>query len=77
MASRKSAGVAHLHGYRVARVFRALADRADAGEVVSSAVTLVTDEGVVEFRLIGAYERRPKEATHDVLKFLEALLGGE
>lgn len=75
MASEKRNDVPHLHGYRVARVFRALTDRAEAGKVISSAVMVVTDEGRVEFRLTGAYERRPKEATHDLLKFLEVLLG--
>lgn len=77
MVSDKRNDVPHLYGYRVARVFRALTDRAEAGRVVSSAVMVVTDDGQVEYRLTGAYERRPKEATHDLLKFLEALLGAE
>lgn len=77
MASQKPQVVAHLHGYRVARLFRKLTDRAEAGGVVSVALTLVTAEGRVEYLLSGAYEKRPKEATHDVMKFVLALLDGE
>jgi len=40
----------------------------------SVALLAVLADGSLEFRLAGAYERAPKEATHDLLKFLEALL---
>lgn len=43
----------------------------------SVALLSVLADGTLEFRLAGAYEQSPKAATHDLMKFLEALLARE
>jgi len=74
MDSKLAPTVRHLYGHRVATVLNAAAEKAQDGKMNSVALLAVLADGSLEFRLAGAYERAPKEATHDLLKFLEALL---
>lgn len=66
--------IVHLHGYRVARALRKLAERADRGELLGVAVVARLPGRGHEMQVAGVYERAPELAHYGVSQLLDALL---
>lgn len=63
-----------LHGYITARTLRALADRAERGELLGAAVVVWTDSRVPEMTLAGLLKVSPHTAYFAVSRMLAAML---
>ena len=66
--------IIHLHGLRTARALRAMADRAESGDVHGVVLAARTTSGELDLRLAGVYERSPALAYRDSARVLDALL---
>lgn len=66
--------IIHLHGLRIARALRAMADRAESGDVHGVVLAARTPSGELDLRLAGVYERSPALAYRDSARVLDALL---
>lgn len=64
----------HLHGYKTARALRALADRAERGEVLGVAVAALRADREPELSVAGVYEHSPHLAHYAVSRLQDALL---
>lgn len=64
----------HLHGADTARALRALAERADRGEVVGVAVVALAADREHEMWLAGVYDRARELAFYGVSRMASALL---
>ena len=66
--------VTHLHGARVARALRALADRAERGELLGVAVAMWTADADVDMAVSGVFEHAVHMAYYAVARLKDALL---
>ena len=66
--------IINVHGTRTARALRAMADRAESGDVHGVVLTARTPSGELDLRLAGVYERSPALAYRDSARALDALL---
>ena len=64
----------HLHGQKTARALRALADRAERGEVLGVAVAALRSDRESELSVAGVYEQSPHLAHYAVSRLQDALL---
>ena len=63
-----------LHGHQTARALRALAERAERGELLGVAVVALRPGRRHELQVAGVYERAPELAHYGVSQLLDALL---
>lgn len=64
----------NLHGHQTAKALRALAERAERGELLGVAVVALRPGRRTEMQVAGVYERSPELAHHGVSQLLDALL---
>lgn len=64
----------HLHGHKTARALRALADRAERGEVLGVALAARTAECETELAVVGVFEQSTEVAHYAVCKLRDVLL---
>lgn len=74
MAIRLVPDLIDLHGHQTARTLRALADRAERGELVGVALVAMKPGRATEMQVAGVYERAPELAHYGVSRLLDALL---
>lgn len=74
MALKRLQPVTHLHGRETARALRALADRADRGEVLGVAIVALGSDREHEMWLAGAYDRARELAFFGVSRMASVLL---
>ena len=63
-----------LDSYALARALRALADRAESGELVGGAVAVWTNTGETEMRVAGLFERDTIKGHYAASRLADALL---
>lgn len=64
----------HLHGHKTARALRALADRAERGEVLGVALAARTAERETELVVVGVFEQATEVAHYSICKLRDVLL---
>ncbi|GLT20805.1 hypothetical protein GCM10007933_02570 [Zoogloea oryzae] len=66
--------VVHLHGHRIARALRALADRAERGELLGVAIAMWTADADIDMAVSGVFEKAAHMAYYAVARLKDALL---
>ena len=74
MALRLVPDLIELHGHQTARLLRALAERAERGELLGVALVALKPGRATELQVAGVYERAPELAHYGVSLLLDALL---